>query len=102
VTNTTNITSSSLTRARYTRVGSVVTVWVDCQATTTATGNAALTVTLPVASTSPIYILIGTAVDTGNIPVVTGGTTSTTVSAGWYSAAAASTQVRFSFTYEVN
>ena len=70
LTNTTNITSSILNQAVYTKVGDIVTVTVGYSATPTASGNCIITLPLPIArsvSTS-IYAGSGQAVLSGSIP----------------------------------
>lgn len=70
LTNTTNITSSTLNKAVYTKIGDIVTVTVGYSATPTASGNCVITLPLPIARSvsTTIYAGSGQAVLSGSIP----------------------------------
>ena len=61
---TTNITSSSVNQFRFTRVGSVVTVYGSVNIEATATGATSFKFTLPISSTLGAYDLTGNGVNT--------------------------------------
>jgi len=104
LTNTTNITSSTLTHASYTRVGNIVTVFVRASASITANGVAELTFSLPISTTTPNATLTGSNINSTPLieAVVSGGTSGTTIGAKFIGVAGDSHTISVTFQYTVN
>lgn len=102
LTNTTNISTSVLTSARYTRVGDIVTVYIKASAVVSSAASTELTFTLPIATSSTSYVLLGTADGNGRVAVSSGSSSNTTIGAQWTAPSATTAIVEISFQYIVN
>lgn len=101
LTNTTNISSSTLTSASYVRVDSIVTVYVKIGCTATATSSSVITVELPFSTSSSIATGNGVFADGAYKVAALNSFSSTTASIIFDGTASTSGVLQFNFQYKV-
>jgi lysophospholipase L1-like esterase len=106
LTNTTNISSSSVNTANYTKVGNIVTCMVAVSFNATAAGNGTLTVTLPIARTVSTNLYAGSGPGAGlnQSPDVVArlSANTTTITFDFTAIGTATSTVPVSFQYSIN
>ena len=109
LTNTTNISSSTLSQATYTQVGNIVTVSIGITLTPTLSAtNTVLTVTLPVTTATGTQDFVGSGTVFGNLVSnlfasgIVNVTSTTQATFTFYATALTSSSANFQFQYKVN